>query len=291
VLLNLGNVAFVRGDLRAARKLYQDVAELSVRLGDLVNYGESLLLLGGANVDLLAFKEALANYRQARRVTDPLDREGLKARLCIAEASILHYLGDLGAAEEGARAAIAGLAVAKEAASLAAARRKLAMILGDLGRFEEGLVEIARSLEAGEGFPNQLQASALVRVELLADAGRNDEARGELETFRRGANFNQSDPAVRLRFARLDSRLSPRPDPSRLGALKLRLGEEASAQLLRDRLPALVEALEHGSDPSLLIEAKTLATRIRAALPEERRGRFDARPYVRRLGELTAAMG
>ena len=83
----------MEGEYELAQKYYLRTFELSVRLGDLTGYSESLISLGGLHEVRLDFGAALSAYTQALDISKAGYNENLDHRIRLSLAELLTFLG------------------------------------------------------------------------------------------------------------------------------------------------------------------------------------------------------
>lgn len=180
---NLGVVANIRGELRAASAFYLESIAAAVRTG---NVQASILgynNLGMLSADVREWMQADLLFHRALELAEQAGDSSVTPMLVLNRAEPLIQVGELDAAEavlDRAEAMVAGVPNDREMAEAARFRGLLARRRGD----EAGArTHLARSLllATRAGLPLE-RAEALEQLGLLHhDAGRVDEARAHLE--------------------------------------------------------------------------------------------------------------
>ena len=180
---NLGVVANIRGQLRAASAFYLESIAAAVRTG---NVQASILgynNLGMLSADVREWMQADLLFHRALELAEQAGDSSVTPMLVLNRAEPLIQVGELDAAEavlDRAEAMVAGVPNDREMAEAARFRGLLARRRGD----EAGArTHLARSLllATRAGLPLE-RAEALEQLGLLHhDAGRLDEARAHLE--------------------------------------------------------------------------------------------------------------
>lgn len=287
-LRNLGHIAFASGEHAIAREQYESSSELSLTLGDLRGYAESLLDLGNVNEVLLAFEPALLNYERAAGTAKCIHDDTLLQTIQINWAELLLYLGDRTRADPMISEATQAFRRSKNPYFFLKSLRNQADLLGESDP-RTALALLDEALSVKDPYLEQLQLIWIKKVDLLLACGQWTEAAAAFEELERRIQRGRESRRVRLHEARLRLRLS---------RLKGDLVPELAKEMAKDtegtgdefsRLPLLVEVLEHGSNTSIRSEAARIFERIRDAFPEGLRSHFDRKPHVIRLEEILQA--
>lgn len=217
-----GKMLYLAGDYLKAIRIYESGYRQAMRLGEMRSALRFMNNLGGANYELLRYRDAIRAYLQARELAvSQLDREGLAA-IYFNLSSLYSQMGEIDAADESAERGL-------ELPAAAAAKFRSRLLL------QSAMIQLRRKNLDGAivGFRQAIDSA---RAQL--DAAFEAQAWNELgKALLAGGRLSAAEgpllESFRLRRLKHDERLHFSYES--LGELRLRQNDRTSALAMFDK--------------------------------------------------------
>ncbi len=265
VLINIGNVRFLRGEIDAARAAYEEALAVSRRVGDRVRVTAALQNLSNIRCACGDFRGALEADLEVLRMRREVGDERMMGSTLVNVASSRLQLGDVAGAERDMREAIRSCRATHNSYDEAMALTYLAEITGRSRREVEAAEALGQALAIAEpgGFESLVAAVLRLRGFLSLDRDPAAAERDLLGALERARTLH--DPRVEAlsmsALAILRARTGRGPEAADLLAKALALASGATA------CPERLQVLEDAAEAHL---ARRDAAAARAAIEEGR---------------------